>query len=88
MENAEQLSSSAFGYKVLIPYCVALMAAQSDVRYGSLGLPLVNFAMILIAGLIFYFIYRRSFRLKKSDLISLGASFAGGLVLNLLCTGL
>ena len=43
-ENAEQLSSSAFGYKVLIPYCVALIAAQMDVRYGSFGMPLASFA--------------------------------------------
>ena len=87
-ENAEQLSSSAFGYKVLIPYCVALITAQMDVRYGSFGMPLASFAMVLIAGLILFFVYRRSFRLKKSDLISLGGSFAGGLVISLLCVAI
>lgn len=87
-ENAEQLSSSAFGYKFLIPYCVVLTAALPRIRFDSFQMPLLFFAMILIAGLILFFVYRRSFRLKKSDLLSLGGSFAGGLVLSLLCAAL
>lgn len=82
-EDAGQLSSSAFGYKVLIPFCVLLTVAIFPVE-GTQSFYYLYYAMILIGGLISYFIYRRSFRLKKEDLFSLFGSFVGGILLSLL----
>lgn len=82
-EDAGQFSSSVFGYKVLIPFCVLLTVAIFPVE-GTQSFYYLYYAMILIGGLISYFIYRRSFRLKKEDLFSLFGSFVGGILLSLL----
>ena len=85
-ENAEQLSDSPFGYCVQIPFYLFFIAAStwSDL-YRTLGsLMLAGYLIMLVIAAAAYFVYRRSFRLKKGDLISLAASFAGGIALSLI----
>ena len=85
-ENAEQLSDSPFGYRVQIPFYLFFIAAStwSDL-YRTLGsLMLAGYLIMLVIAAAAYFVYRRSFRLKKGDLISLAASFAGGIALSLI----
>lgn len=67
---AGELSSSWFGYKTLIPvygYSIILYLAS----FGSNG---TLFILTLIMMFIGYVIYRRSFKLKKSDIIVLACS--------------
>ena len=82
-EDAGQLSSSAFGYKVLVPFCIVIAVSIFPVL-DTQSFYYLYYAMILIGGLISYFIYRRSFRLKKQDLLSMACSFVGGILLSLL----
>ena len=68
-ENAGQISDTFFGYKTLIPWSmffliITFLSPQSPDSMAYL-------ITILIFGLIAYFIYRRSFRLKKYDILSL-----------------
>lgn len=87
-ENAGQISDSLFGYKTLIPwfvfFSVLTMSTPASLLFGSAAFSLINLVVILIGGLIGYFIYRRSFRIKKCDLISLGISFLAGIAFMLL----
>ena len=82
-EDAGQLSSSAFGYKVLVPFCIVLAVSIFPVL-STQSFFYLYYAIILIGGLISYFVYRRSFRLKKQDLLSLICSFVGGILLSLI----
>lgn len=59
---AGEISSSIFGYKLLIPlygYSLLLMYSDLDI------MTIIVFALMLTG----YFFYRRSFRIKKSDII-------------------
>ena len=59
---AGEVSNSIFGYKLLIPlYGYALLLMYSDLDIMTI----LIFAMMLIG----YFIYRRGFKIKKSDII-------------------
>ncbi|MBQ8320682.1 MAG: hypothetical protein IJX81_07390 [Clostridia bacterium] len=73
-ENAEQISSSLWGYRTLIPAYLTLCVALTG------NDPLLNI-VLLAAGFVGYVVYRRSVRLKVADWISLAASFLAGLLL-------
>jgi hypothetical protein len=64
-ERAGEISTSWLGYRILIPiygYCLILLTASDS---GPSTMSLLTFALMIIG----YVIYRRSFRLKKSDII-------------------
>lgn len=64
-EKAGEISRSWLGYKILIPiygYCLILLTAYDS---GPSSLSFLSFALMIIG----YVIYRRSFKLKKSDII-------------------
>lgn len=68
-EKAGELSGSWFGYKILIPvygYCLIFLTASKN-RPSALSW--IVFALMIIG----YVIYRRSFRLKKSDIGAIAA---------------
>ncbi len=70
-EKAGEISSSIFGYKLLIPlygYSLLILFDWLEL-FDSLDFMVV---LIFIAMVIGYIIYRRSFRLKASDLIFTG----------------
>ena len=64
-EDIGSISSSAFGYKVLIP----LFAASVLFGFGYLE----NITIVIIAMVICYVIYRRSIKFKLADYISMAA---------------
>ena len=69
-ENADQISSSWWGYKVLIPAYLALAVAvlRPDLLFGGVDWWMVLiWVVLLVLALVLYFAYRRSFRLKKRD---------------------
>ncbi|MBQ7829887.1 MAG: hypothetical protein IJ345_06420 [Clostridia bacterium] len=64
-EKAGEISSSIFGYKLLIPlYGYSLLTMFDSLDFMTV--------LILIAMVIGYIVYRRSFKLKASDLICTG----------------
>ena len=84
-ENADQPSASFWGYKTLIPVYTTMLLAVGDrvigFIFGSSWVRIIYYAVIVLAAFVLYFVYRRSFRLKKCDLISLAASVAVGFIL-------
>ena len=69
-ERVGGISESWFGYKTLIPIAIT----------GFYLLDTSFYVWCVIGALLFYIIYRRSIRLKKSDLIVLGAfTLLGGI---------
>ena len=81
-EDAEQISSSWWGYRILIPvYVVCLMCfIPPDFRWDNIFL----MAIVLVGAFIGFFAYRRSFRLQRSDFISIGVTYAVGILLMLI----
>ena len=81
-EDAEQISSSWWGYRILIPvYVVCLMCfIPPDFRWDNIFL----MAIVLVGAFIGFFAYRRSFRLQRSDFISIGVTYAVGIFLMLI----
>ena len=71
-EALGDVSGTAFGYKVLIPIGVFSMTQAFDED-------IVSFIFAALLGVVGYMIYRRSFKIKKNDLITVGAI--------ILCTG-
>ena len=90
-ENVGQISSSRMGYKVLLP---ALEAGVIALIIVSVGWGWFDwntiFYLVLVAlcALAFYFAYRRSFRLKLSDILSVILAFVAGLLFALLLSGI
>ena len=75
-ENAEQISASWMGYRVLAPvYAFLLLASVGSVFDGSV----IAGVLLAIAGIALFFAYRRSFRLKACDLISYAAAVVLGI---------
>lgn len=71
IERVEQVDSKIFGYKVFIPI---LFASLTGIFRISLNVEtLIYYIIILIAMYIFYGIYRKSFKIKLPDLITMGA---------------
>ena len=73
-ENVGQISASPMGYKVLIPVYGALMGAMGRLMYVEGAFVLLLLALTLIGEVVLYFAYRRSFRLKRADVISIAVS--------------
>ena len=70
-EKAGEISESWFGYRILIPiygYCLIFLTTESCVSVYSV-LSWLIFALMIIG----YIVYRRSFRLKKSDICGIVA---------------
>ena len=70
-EKAGEISESWFGYRILIPiygYCLIFLTTESFVS-GFSVLSWLIFALMIIG----YVVYRRSFRLKKSDICGIVA---------------
>lgn len=78
-EDAEQLSSSLWGYRVLVPYYVFSLASSLDLH--DLQIALIMAALVLVGGLIGFAAYRRSFKLRPCDVITLAASFSAGIAM-------
>lgn len=90
-ENVGQISSSRMGYKVLLPALEAGVIALIivSVGWGWFDWNTV-FYLVLVAlcALAFYFAYRRSFRLKISDILSVILALVAGVLLVLLLSGI
>lgn len=64
-EKAGEISSSPFGYKLLIPlYGYSLLMMYDSIDFMTV--------LIFVAMVIGYIVYRRSFKLKTSDLVFTG----------------
>lgn len=87
-ESAGQISDSPFGYKVLLPWYLFFGIATASVQGGIMltTAPIAEYLFLLILAFVGYFVYRRSFRLKLSDIIGIGGAFAGSLLLALICS--
>lgn len=83
-ENAGQISDSWFGYKILIPWYLFFSIADASspvfLFFDSIGISLVQVLLIFVCALIAYFVYRRSFLLKKSDWLCLLLTFAASIL--------
>ena len=65
LEKAGEISNSPFGYKLLIPlYGYSLLMMYENIDFMTI--------LIFIAMVIGYIVYRRSFKLKTSDLVFTG----------------
>jgi hypothetical protein len=73
-ENAEQISSSWWGYKTLVPAYLLLVTAQTTNWIG--------WCVTLIAAFVGFVIYRRSVKLKLVDWISLAVALLLGIILS------
>jgi hypothetical protein len=74
-ERAGDISDSPFCYKSLIPICGASMVVLTSEGDGMM------FFLSVSAMYIGYAIYRKSFRIKKSDVITIAAVTLGSLAL-------
>lgn len=73
-ENAEQISSSVWGYKFLIPAYVLLCVSNCSAE-------LIVWIIVWIAAIVSFIVYRRSVRLKWFDWASILAGFVLGVLL-------
>ncbi len=67
-ESAEEISGSAFGYKVLIP----LLAFPIIIADGILEGEFTEALLVTVGSAVAYTVYRRGVRYKKSDYIIVG----------------
>ena len=83
-ENGGQLSSSLWCYRVLVPVYVFILASSLSVDAIGTQLACIAGAFLLVGGFICFVVYRRSFRLKTSDIITLAAAFGAGILVSVL----
>ncbi len=83
-ENGGQLSSSLWCYRVLVPLYVFILASSLSADALGSQLACIAGAFLLVGGFICFVVYRRSFRLKTSDIITLAVSFAAGILVSVL----
>ncbi len=81
-EDSEQLFSSLWGYKTFLPYFIAMIASLID--FEDLTVAVIWCALLLVGGFIGFVAYRRSFRLRGRDILSLLIAFAVGVLLSVL----
>lgn len=74
-EKAGGISDSPFGYKTLIPFFLCFLT-MSWGQYDSV----TSIVMLLCSAFVAYFVFRRSFKLKKWDIISIAVALAIGLL--------
>ena len=77
-ENAEQVSDSWFGYRVIIPAYVALLTAMAT---SSSNGDLLSFCLILVGGITATVVYRRKIKFSWKYWLMLGIGVAAGIVL-------
>lgn len=75
-ENAGEISTAVLGYKINIPLYMVSLSVLLD--------SLEAFAFIFVCALVAYFVYRRGFKLKKCDIITLLSSSVLSVILILL----
>ena len=73
-ENAEQISSSWWGYKTLVPVYAFTISAQTTSWVG--------WCVTFIAAFVGFVVYRRSLKLKTVDWISLAVALLLGIILS------
>lgn len=73
-ENSMDISSSWFSYKTLIPIYIVYLSTE-------IGTEVIFIILIAIMGYIGYAIYRRSFKIKVCDIITMSACIAAGLII-------
>ena len=83
-ENGGQLSSSLWCYRVLVPLYVFILASSLSVDALGTQLACIAGAFLLVGGFICFVVYRRSFRLKTSDFITLAVAFGAGILVSVL----
>ena len=83
-ENGGQLSSSLWCYRVLVPLYVFILASSLSADAIGTQLACIAGAFLLVGGFICFVVYRRSFKLKTSDIITLAVSFAAGILVSVL----
>ena len=83
-ENGGQLSSSLWCYRTLAPLYVFILASSLFADALGTQLALIEGAFLLVGGFICFVVYRRSFRLKTSDIITLAAAFGAGILVSVL----
>lgn len=78
-ENAEQISNSWFGYKLLIPLITALFI-------GLIGetLTILALAAIAVGSIVCTIAYKRTFRLDRWDWLRIGIGLLAGVILSLI----
>jgi len=85
-ENAERVSDSWFGYKVLVPFYLVFALSFLDLyaQGGSAanGLSYTGLVMFAAGGLVGYIIFRRTILLKAADWLSLLGAFILGICLS------
>ena len=69
------------GYRVLIPAYIVLLLGAVGVAFGG---EVVMGVLVAVVGAALYFAYRRSFRLKKEDIIIYIAAVLVGAALALI----
>lgn len=72
-EDVSDESDSLFGYKTFIPFYMATSMVIPTQEYF--------WAIIAVAGYLAYAVYRRSFKIKGMDIISLGVSVIVGILI-------
>ncbi len=78
-ENAEQVSESWFGYKLMIPLYVIFTTAISE-------LLILNLCMTAVGGIVATVIWRHRFRFSWKYWVMIGGAILVGVLLNLLCS--
>ncbi len=73
-ENAEQVSESWFGYKVLIPFYVAMFLALSEFEFGAI-------CVVLVGGIVALIVYRQKFVFSWKWWVMLAGAVCIGLLL-------
>jgi len=84
-ENAERVSDSKFGYFFLIPFYLASAIAISGLIRNA-GVIITLSVICTLGAIVFSMIFRRSFRLKKQDLIGLAVGIGAGIALAIVLT--
>ena len=79
-ENAEQVSDSYFGYRIMIP--LYLISILYSVKPFSNRINIVSSAVFFCAGLVGYVIYRRTFKLQVKYWLILIGSFIFSLLIS------
>ena len=80
VESIGEISSSLVGYKVIIPLAVLCLALAIEGDGDNILLLIIG----IIAAVIGYMIYRRSFKIKLSDILSIVGSIGAVIVIRIL----
>jgi hypothetical protein len=80
VESIGEISSSLVGYKVIIPLAVLCLVLAIECDGDNILLLIIG----IIAAVIGYMIYRRSFKIKLSDILSIVGSIGAVIVIRIL----